>query len=234
MKRILPVMAAAAFAAGLALAPAAHAITMTLSQFSSEPGDSPASVLDATVDFDITGANEVTITLTNDTGGATSYDMNGLAFNVSDDITSLTLVSATHSVNGDVLSGWDLETAGPTQSTKFDGFGIYDYALLDGTGNSPAQPGPGESVVFVLSITGTGPFDMLDFRELSSQTGEGDANLAYVAAKFVEGPNDFSAYGSSRDEPFVPVPEPTTATLLGTALLLLGASRRRARRSARP
>ena len=211
----------------MALAPAAHAITMTLSQFSSEPGDSPASVLDATVDFDITGPNEVTITLTNDTGGATSYDMNGLAFNVSADITSLALVSATHSVNGDVLAGWDLETAGPTQDTKFDGFGIYDFALLDGTGNSTAQPGPGESVVFVLSITGTGPFDMFDFRELSQQTPEMDATVAYVAVKFVEGPNDFSAYGASRDEPFVPVPEPTTALLVALGGLALGALRRR-------
>jgi hypothetical protein len=198
--------------AALALAPAARATTITLSLESSD--ETPAGVLDATLDFVISDTAELTLTVTNDTTAPDEYNINQIFFNGASNVTGLTLVGATHSDDsagnnfGDVFSLWNpVET-----DTMVDGFGTFDFGLTDGMGETAVSViGPGESIAFVLSISGTQPFTMDDFNV------PGDEGRT-AAAKFVNGPGDDSGFGG--------VPEPMTALLVGVGLLGLGMLRR--------
>ncbi len=194
----------------LALGSSAGAATITLSSMSSDA--TPASVLDATFVFMITGASELTLTVTNDTTAPDEFIINGAWFNAAGNVTGLTLDSATHSVEGDVFAAWD-----PVENTSMvDGFGIFDFGVTDGVGqNNLNLIGPGESIDFVFTIAGTGPFADTDFVVLN-----GSGFLA--AAKFIAGPGDDSAFGAA-------VPEPTTVALFGLGLLGLGMLGRRPR-----
>ena len=92
----------------------------------------------------------------------------------------------------------------------------FDFALFDGNGElNPAQIGPGENIVFVLSINGgVGTFSMADFGPL-------------VAAKFVNGPDDPEDPGNEDSAFGANVPEPATGVLLGLGLLGVAWHRRR-------
>ncbi len=130
----------------------------------------------------------------------------------------LTLLSATHDVAGDVFADWN-----PVElDSMVDGFGTFDFGLTDGVGeDSPAIAEPGETVVFILDISGAG-VSAFDFIEANG--------AGYIAAaKFVNGPDDpenpgveDSAFGATL------IPEPGTAALLVFGLLGLGVSRLRA------
>lgn len=209
--------------AGIAIAASpAAASTITLSSVSSDA--TPASQLDATLSFDVgdfdlgNAGDELRIVLHNPSageGGDALFNVNEIYFNAAANVTALTLLSATHSVNGDVFAAWQpVENA-----TAANGFGIFDFALTDGVGEmNPAIVMPGQSVTFILDIAGTGPFDMSDFIEANA--------MGYTAAaKFVNGPDDPENPGME-DSAFGAVPEPGTALLVGLGLVTLGLRRR--------
>jgi hypothetical protein len=200
-------------AAALTFAPPALATTISLSTVSSDA--TPASLLDADFDFSVSGST-LTLTVTN-TGG--SFSINEIYFNGSSAVTSLSLTSATHDAAGDVTSVW----APVEPNSMADGFGTFDFALTDGVGETNVNViEPGEEIVFVFSITGSGGYTDADFIVANS-------NGYQAAAKFVNGgddpetpelDDDDSAYGA--------VPEPIVGWLLGVGLAgFVAAGRRR-------
>jgi hypothetical protein len=228
----------------LCLLPAgAQALTITLSDMSSEPITNPFGDLLADVTFTVSNCGatcDLSIVLDNRTdenGNGVTYDMNQLGFNATFAVfnsADLTYVSATHSVNGAVTGGWSFfeEDAVDDADTHLDGFGIFDFALMDGTGNSLAQVNPGTQVTFLF--TAPGGISDADFFAQSGQTTGGTNTLKLVAAKFVDmdpigsftcGPSGTgacdSAFGATA------IPEPGTGLLLSMGLLGLVAHRRR-------
>jgi hypothetical protein len=191
---------------GLVFASDAVATTIQCCTISSDA--TPASQLQGTFDFQVSGAT-LTLTVDNDTVAPNDFNINQIFFDASGSVTSLSLTSATHSDNsaannfGDVTSDW----APVSTDEMADGFGSFDFALFGGVGETdPALIGAGEDIQFVLSINGgVGTFTMADFGPL-------------VGAKFVSGPDDPEAPGS-QDSAFGTVPEPSTAVLLGAGLL---------------
>jgi hypothetical protein len=185
----------------------AQASTIVCCDASSD--STPAGDLNATLDFVVVGTT-LTLTVTNDTAGLGDFNINDIYFNTTVDVTSLTLTSATHSILGDVFVHWD-----PVMTNEMkDGFGIFDYSIQDGIGETdPWLVTPGDSIVYELTIGGTGPFDMSDF-------GVANGDGYTLGAKFVNGPGDDSAFGAN-------VPEPSTALLVGLGSVMLAGLRRR-------
>ena len=189
-----------ALLSSLAVVNIASATLINLSDASSDETD--AGLLSATMDFEVLG-NVLTLTVTNNTADPTAYKINELYFNGPDGVTL--------SFAG--LAGWNDAT-----NKMVNGFGTFDFALLDGQGGSPNQITAGETVVFTFTIT-AGTADKDGFvTALSVPTGDGDGWL--VAAKFVQGPGDDSAFGAA-------IPAPGVLALLGAAGLFGGRRRRR-------
>lgn len=188
-------------AAAAMLAAPATATIITLSNASSDV--TPASFLDATFDFEVTGIT-LTLTVTNTTIVPNTFNINELYFNGSDNVLGLTVDS--------IPLGWNLLT-----NQMADGFGVFGFALIyGGPEDGPYVINPGETTVFTFTIDGLA--EKVDFvNELSDALPEQTA--AFAAAKFVVGPDDDSAFGAF-------VPEPGTVALLGLAGLL-GLRRRR-------
>lgn len=202
-------------------------VSLTLSTFVSD-GPSPPNVdfLDATFTFGLAAAlNELdeialpvdlTFTVSNDTLVPAEFAMSEMLFNIPDNVTSLSLT-------GNPANKWqaifDNSSGGGTSA---NGFGMFDLQLIDAPGNGIAKIGPGASATFVLALSGTGTVSLNDFAkdEFSMiPPGAPDAQML-VAAKFIQGPNDESAYGAI-------VPEPSTMALVAIGGLFLMRTRRR-------
>jgi len=165
-----------------------------------------ATDLNGTLEFFVSGST-LSLTARNDTDLVTGFDLDAIYFNALPNVTSLSLAPG--------QTGWML-----TPEASADGFGVFDYALINDRGNDPNEIGPQDSLTFGFDILGTGPFLDTDFTTEFSSVPPGDTP-ALAAAKFINGPGDDSAYGAV-------VPEPTTAllTLLGGATLLWSRRRR--------
>jgi hypothetical protein len=203
----------------LLVASAASASTITLSDVSSDL--TPASTLDATLDFIVIGGDTLQLVATNLTIAPDEFNISEVYWNSTSAVSGLTLLAATHSVEGDVLAGWAPVLTGQAA----DGFGVFDFALFDGVGEgNPNIIGPSEQITFLMSISGscanTLSCSMTDF---VAENGSG-----YIgAAKFVNGPDDPEAPGFEDSAFGAAVPEPTSALLLGLGLVGLSGYRRR-------
>lgn len=246
---LLNLLNARALATGLVLAlglvwvGSAQATTLTFSDVVSEQpsiangdafdcgtaGNDPcitAAELSGTVTFDVVGTN-LNITLTNT--ATNELTISELYFSVSGAVTGLSLTAANHSVEGDVLAGWNLNTStGQGGPTHGDGMGIHDYSLIDGVGMSADKVGVGETIVFTLAITGSGSYTMSDFVQWSEQTPSNDQILTFATAKWTNGDGSSNFPFENNDSAFGGVvPEPSTALLVSLGLIGLSASRRR-------
>jgi hypothetical protein len=200
-------LACAAFLAAVPLSPRSAEATSILCCSASSDA-TPASSLDALFDFDVSGTT-LTLTVSNTTSSPNEFNISAVYFNASGNVTSISFVSATHSAEGDVTAGWV-----PLLSSQMvDGFEVFDYGMADGVGeDNPNIIGPGENIEFVFTVNGG--LAAADFIVENADGWE-------IAAKFVNGPGDDSAFGAG-DEGFPPIPEPSAALLLGTALAGLG------------
>jgi len=204
----------------------ASAVSITLSDMSSEAGEvpgTPASALDGVVGFDIgefDGANageEIRITFENTTSGgfgAGNYDVSEIWLNVSSDITIGSILSPTSGVD----LGWELGAPPPQM---VDGFGDFNLGvvLIGDVNVNPDLILPGEIATILISFSCVGTCD--------SGSVENNLKGKAAAAKFINGGNihgdlNDSAFGAS------PIPEPSTALLLGLGLAGLTTYRRRA------
>jgi|GEM_PF-1385759 len=167
----------------------ANGATIPLSTYSSD--ETPAQDLAASFDFSVMGTT-LTLVVINGTDGPDDhldggFDINQIYFNAAPNVTGLTLLSPS--------SGWKLST-----NPKAAGFGKFDFGLTGGVGNSAAQIDGEMSETFIFDMSGTGPFLDTYFTTIHSTIPPGDTP-SLVAAKFVEGPGDDSAYGATAPEP---------------------------------
>ena len=169
---------------------------LKLSTHSSD--ETAATALDATFEFSVAGTT-LTLTVTNDTVAPSEFDINELYFNGPDGVT----------LTPDPLpSGWTFDDSGP----MVNGFGDFDFGLVESDLPPDDSIAPGASLSF--SFTMSGPFDVKDF------TSAGSTNGYLIAAKFVRGPDDDSAFGAT-------IPAPGVLALMGMAGLLVARPRRR-------
>ena len=156
--------------------------------------------LSATLDFSVE-ASTLTLTVTNDTVAPHAYSIKRVYFNANGSGVDLTLDSSP--------DGWELLT-----EQAADGFGTFDFAVLESATGQLATIPAGQAAVFTFSMLGTAVEG--DFVLGTSEGG------MIAAAKFVIGPGDDGAFGAHA------MPEPGTLALLLAAGLFVGTRRRRA------
>jgi hypothetical protein len=155
---------------------------------------------------------------------SSGYHMNQLYFNTSNDVTNLMLTGASGSIDGDNLADWTLNARTPGQSiqTKADGFGTFDWSLLDGVNGMNSTIWPSEVQIYTLTID-CGPGLICDASDFGFGLSIGKGQPVLAAAKFVSGPGGDSAFGGTTI-----IPEPSTAALLALGLTALALRRKRA------
>jgi len=195
--------ALAVFGAALFCASPATGAMISLSTHSSD--ETSAEVLKATFDFQVSGST-LTLTVANDTGDDDAYFLNQVFFNAGPSVTSLSLTTP--------ADGWTLQS-----DPGVGRFGRFDYGLIGGVGNDPDMIAAGDSLVFTLAFTGAAAAS--DFTTFESDNPPGDVP-SIVAAKFIRGPGDDSAFGA-----FSTLPTPGALSLMALAAASLLIPRRR-------
>jgi len=199
---LLPVLMIAAIATSWT---SASATTISLSNVSDDP-TIDASLLDATLQFDLTAPSTLTLTVTN---YATNFDVIAVFFNAPASVTGLSLSSGPKK--------WMLENRG--RAVQAGGFGTFDYvAWLTRKDVEKEKLKPGESGVFVFNISGAGPFAATDFTTSLSDARAGQLQ-ANNAANSLQGNNVVAGA--------IHAPEPGSRLLLGLGLIGLAVTSRK-------
>jgi hypothetical protein len=204
-------------ASALAAPPAQADVTFRYSDFSSD--QTPASVLDAEVTFQVSGS-QLLITLVNLTATPYKYKIDQLFFNTDTTLTGLSF--ANH-----VPSSWDISGSGADQNQNAAGFGNYNWMIDFGSNRDQIQSGATKNLV--LNMTGTTTEEAIRNKLSTIPPGH---TQALSVVKFVSGPNGDSAYGATdkqRDNGAI-VPEPSSLTLMGLGAGLSGLAWLRRRR----
>jgi hypothetical protein len=185
--------------------------------FSNYSGDStPASVLQATLSFQVVGST-LLVEATNQTTAAAPYDIHWFDFNASSDVRELSLVGYNDPY-------WTLYDDGYWVTTPV--FGVFDYSLVAyGTSQPDAYIQPGELQGFTLAID-CAPGAVCDASDFTSQVSSGGWVSPLAAMRFVRLGVD-AAFGASTTA--LAVPEPRTAVLVALGIAAIAAARRRAR-----
>ncbi len=206
---LLTASVASACTAGVAQA---DPITLNLSTHSSDATD-PALLL-ASFTFTVTG-NTLTIDVTNGTSGANSFDISAIYFNFSSNVTALSFDSLSSVSGNEVFTDWALSTPGANNPIGL--FGSFDASVIDGQGAMGNAVAPGDTYTFTFSFLGGGVTEA-DFVDETTDLG------AFIAAKFVSGPDDPEDPGNE-DSAFgalIPLPPALPmgiAGLIGVAFL---------------
>lgn len=195
--------------AACALGAAANGAIINLSSHSSD--ETPASWLSATLEFEVSGST-LSLTVTNDTFGATAFKITDVYFNAASNVASVTALT--------MPSGWNFSTNVATA-----GFGIFDFGVSR-SGNPNLAILPGASLTFLFSVAGSDVVAENFISEMSTIPPGGMTALA--AARFRGGPEDDSATGAYNPTiPPPPVPAPAAVVALFGGAMIAGVRRRR-------
>lgn len=208
---------AALVAAVLLVAPLAAADTIVFSGELSDNDEPDISVFAATVNYSFdSGTNILTVEVINDTSAPKEYTLSELFFNVSDDVTGLS-----------IFDDGGFTTAALTTSENAGGFGTFDY-LFDFVVPGNNGLAAGDSVTLEFLATGAG-LTTADFFSGFQTGGGADKGDAVAAIKFTQGPEDDSVYAIPGEGPGPGpiIPEPGTMALLAIGVAGLAARKLR-------
>lgn len=203
-----PIQALAAAAASAALAAGAFGGPITVSLSTDSSDGTPAELLKADFTFDIVGSTLSLIVenRTDTNAGGEAYDLTAAYFNAPSGVTLSDFSGP---------ADWSFKTG-----EKVGTFGKFGFAVsADITGGNFLLPG--DAMTFTWTVSGAS--DPADLVSVLSVIPPGD-RPRNVAAKFMRGPGDDSAFGAGGVEiPTVLVPLPTGAAmaLAGGACLLV-------------